>query len=76
MKPLMNDKGLSMYLWGEVAMTTIYVQNRSSHNILKDMTPEEDFLGNKPNVGHLRIFGCPVYIHIVTTLVEYMLRDY
>jgi hypothetical protein len=28
------------------------------------MTPEEDFSGKKPNVEHLRIFGCPIYIHI------------
>jgi hypothetical protein len=63
-KALMNDQGLSMYLWGEAAMKTIYVQNRSSHRILKDMTPEESFSGKKPNVEHLRIFGFPVYIHI------------
>jgi hypothetical protein len=63
-KALMNDQGLSMYLWGEAAMTAIYVHNRSPHRILKDMTPEEAFSGKKPNVEHLRIFGCPVYIHI------------
>jgi hypothetical protein len=63
-KALMNDQGLSMYLWGEASMTTIYVQNRSPHRILKDITPEESFSGKKPNVEHLRIFGCPVYIHI------------
>jgi hypothetical protein len=28
------------------------------------MTPEESFSGTKPNVEHLRIFGCPVYFHI------------
>jgi hypothetical protein len=28
------------------------------------MTLEEAFSGKKPNVEHLRIFGCPVYIHI------------
>jgi hypothetical protein len=54
-----------MYLWGEAAMTAIYVQNRSSHRILKDMmTPEEAFSGKKPNVENLRIFGFPIYIHI------------
>jgi hypothetical protein len=63
-KELMNDQGLSMYLWGEVAMTTIYVQNRSPHRILKDMTLEESFSRKKPNVEHLRTFGFPVYIHI------------
>jgi hypothetical protein len=28
------------------------------------MMPEEDFIGVKPKVGHVRIFGCPVYIHV------------
>jgi hypothetical protein len=62
-KALLNDQGLSMYLWGEAAMIAIYVQNRSTHRILKGMTLEETFSGNKPNVEHLRIFGCPVYFH-------------
>jgi hypothetical protein len=53
-----------MFLWGEAAMTAIYVQNRSPHRILKDMTPEESFSGKKPNVENLRIFGCPIYSHI------------
>jgi hypothetical protein len=63
-KALMNDQVLSMYLWGQATMTTIYVQNRSPHHILKDMTPEESFSRKKPNVEHLIIFGCLVYIHI------------
>jgi transposase InsO family protein len=45
-KSLLNDQDLSMFLWGEAAMTTIYVQNRSPHRILKDMTPEEAFSEN------------------------------
>ena len=28
------------------------------------MTPEEAFTSEKPEIGHLRIFGCPVYIHV------------
>jgi hypothetical protein len=63
-KVLLNDQGLSMFLWGEETMTTIYVQNRIPHRILKDKTPEEAFSGKKPNVENLRIFGCPVYSHI------------
>ena len=27
-------------------------------------TPEEMFIGKKPEVSHLKIFGCPVYVHI------------
>jgi hypothetical protein len=63
-KSLFNDQGLSMFLWGEATMTTIYVQNRSPHRILKEMTLEVAFLGKKPNIENLRIFGCPVYSHI------------
>jgi hypothetical protein len=63
-KALLNYQGLSMFLWGEAAMKTIYVQNISPHRILKDMTPEESFSGKKLNVENLRIFGCPVHYHI------------
>jgi hypothetical protein len=63
-KALLNDQGLSMFLWGEATMKTIYVQNRSPHHILKDMTLEEAFSGKKPNVENLRIFVCHVFSHI------------
>ena len=42
----------------------MYVQNRNPHRVLKNKTPEEVFSGKKPEANHLRIFGCPVYIHI------------
>jgi transposase InsO family protein len=57
-KAMMNDKNLSMFLWGEATMTIMYVQNRSPHHILKNMTPKEAFSGKKPSVEHSRIFGC------------------
>jgi hypothetical protein len=31
---------------------------------LKEKTPKEVFSGIKLEVGNLRIFGCPVYIHV------------
>jgi hypothetical protein len=64
MKSLLNDQGLSMFLSQESTMIAIYVQNRSPHHILKDLTPEEAFSGKKTNVENLRIFGCHVYSHI------------
>jgi hypothetical protein len=53
-----------MILWAEASMIAVYIQNRSPHQILKNMTPEEAFTGVKPEVGYFRIFGCPVYFHI------------
>jgi hypothetical protein len=37
-KAMMNDHNLSMFLWGEVTMEIIYVQNRIPHHIMKNMT--------------------------------------
>jgi hypothetical protein len=54
----MNDQNLSMFVWGEEAMTIIYVQNRNLHHILMNMTSEESFSINTPSVQHLMIFGC------------------
>jgi hypothetical protein len=59
--------GKSMYdinIWAEACMTTVYVQNRSPHQILKNVTPEEAFTKVKSEIRHFRIFGRPVYLHV------------
>jgi hypothetical protein len=48
----------------KASMTTVYVQNRSPHKTLKNMTLEEAFTRVKHEVGHFKIFGCLVYIHV------------
>jgi hypothetical protein len=61
---MIRDKNIPMFLWVEASNTTVYIQNKSPHRILEDKTPEEAFIGVKPKVIHLRIFGCPIYIHV------------
>lgn len=61
---MMHDLDLPSSIWTEAAGIAIYIQNRCPHFILGDKTPEEKFTGVKPEVGHLRIFGCPMYIHV------------
>jgi transposase InsO family protein len=63
-KTMIHDQDLPMCLWAEAAMAVVYVQNRLSHSALGLKTPEELFTGKKPKVSHLKIFGCPVFIHI------------
>jgi hypothetical protein len=43
---------------------TVYVQNKSLHQTLKNITPEEVFTGIKPEIELFRLFGCPVYFHV------------
>jgi transposase InsO family protein len=42
-KATIHDQSLPMTLWEKACMTTMYVQNRSPHQILKNISPEEAF---------------------------------
>ena len=63
-KTMIHDQDLPMHLWVEAARTVVYVQNRLSWNALGFKNPEEMYIGKKHEVSHLKIFGCPVYVHI------------
>jgi hypothetical protein len=65
MKTMIHDQDLLMHLWAEATRTTVYVQSRLSHGVPGFKTPEEMFFRKKPEVSHLKIFGCPVFVHIL-----------
>jgi len=48
-------------LWGEAVATAVYTLNRSI-NRNSDKTPFEAVSGRKPDVSHLRVFGCAAYV--------------
>ena len=55
---------LPQRFWVEALSTAVYLHNRSPTKGVTDMTPFEAWTGVKPNVSHLRSFGCTVYAHI------------
>jgi hypothetical protein len=61
---MLHDQGLPMHLWAEACNIAGYVQNRCPHRILGMSTPEEAFIGKKPDVSHFKIFGSSVYVHV------------
>ena len=63
-KTMIHDQDIPIHLWAEAARTIVYVQNRSSHSALGFNTLEEMFRGKKPELSHLKIYGCPVFVHI------------
>ena len=63
-KTMIHDQDLPTHLWDESARTIVYVQNILSHSALGFNTPKEMFTRKKPEVSHLEIFGCSVYVHI------------
>lgn len=63
-RSMLDDSGLSRDLWAEAINTANYVKNRSPTKAVKHMTPEEAWTGKKPNISHLKIFGCKAMVHI------------
>jgi len=53
--------------WGEAAVTVNYLGNRVVGRD-RPATPYELFYGTRPDVGHLRPFGCRAWIHIPAEL--------
>ena len=63
-RDMLHYQDIPMHLWVESSRTVVYVQNRTPQRVLEKKTREEVFSSKKPEVSHLRIFDCPVYIHI------------
>ena len=63
-RSMLEDSELPKQFWAEVLSTVTYLCNRSPTNAVQDKTPYEAWTGNKPNVNHLRIFGCDAYAHV------------
>ena len=65
-RAMLHDQGLLMHLWAEACNTMVYVQTHCPHIVLGMSTPEEAFIGKKPDISHLKIFGSSIYIHVST----------
>jgi len=51
-------------LWGEALTAQIHVWNCLPTSTLKGMTPHEAWFKRKPDVSHLRVWGCLAYVFI------------
>ena len=61
---MLADSELTKRFWAEALSALTYLRNRSPTNALQDKTAYEAWNGNRPNVSHLRIFGCDAYDHV------------
>ena len=55
-RAMIHDQRLPLFLWAETCNTVVYLQNRSPHKSLGNLTLEEAFSGKRPQLTHLRIF--------------------
>ena len=64
MRSMLADSKMPPRFWAEALSTAVYLRNRSPTKSVNRMTPFEAWMGEKPNVAHLRTFGCAVYAHV------------
>lgn len=51
-------------MWAEAIRHAVYVLNRLPTRALSGQTPYEAWMGYKPDIGHIRVFGCVVYMKV------------
>ena len=59
---MLNGTELPKYFWVNDVGTTCYVLNRVLIRPILKKTPYELFRGRKPNLSHLKVFGCKCFI--------------
>ena len=63
-RSMIYQAGVPLDFWAEACNTAIYLHNRSPTIAVKDKTPYECLFGTKPDISHLRVFGCMCYVHV------------
>ncbi|CAB4035877.1 Retrovirus-related Pol poly from transposon TNT 1-94 [Paramuricea clavata] len=63
-RSMLADAQLPHRFWAKMLSAAAYIGNRSLSTPVKGNTPFEAWTGQKPNVNHLRVFGCEAYAHV------------
>ncbi|XP_013616919.1 PREDICTED: uncharacterized protein LOC106323322 [Brassica oleracea var. oleracea] len=63
-RSILKHMSVLNYMWGEAVRHVTYLINRSATRTLASKTPYEIFKGSKPNISHLRVFGCIGYARV------------
>lgn len=61
---MLFDADLGKKFWAEAVCTAVYLLNRTPCRGNKLTTPEEIWSGRRPDLSHLRVFGCIAMAHI------------
>ena len=63
-RSLLEHAKLPAHYWMDAASTSTYTRNRCPTAAVAGMTPFERLFGTKPDISHLRVFGCLVYVPV------------
>ena len=63
-RSMLSDSHLPKKFWAEALATAVYLHNRSPTRAVEGKTPFEAWTKEKPDVSHLKAFGCLSYAHV------------
>jgi hypothetical protein len=65
-RAMLAETELPQWLWGEAAYAASYLHNRMPryYNDNRVVTPKEMWTRKRPNLNHLRVFGCVAYTQL------------
>lgn len=63
-RSMLSDAKLPKKFWAEALSTAVYLRNRSPTTTVQGKTPFEAWTKEKPDVGHLKVFGCLCFAHV------------
>lgn len=67
-RSMLINKNIANELWAEAVNTAVYVLNRTVSSLCGKMTPYEGWFGRKPELKHLKVFGCAAYMSVPSQL--------
>ncbi|KAG6515151.1 hypothetical protein ZIOFF_025536 [Zingiber officinale] len=65
-RSLLKGTHMPARFWGEAVRHAVYLLNHLPTKALGDRTPFEAWMGRKPHLAHLRVFGCVAYVKNTT----------
>ncbi len=64
-RSMICSQGLDLEFWAKAVNTVVYIKSWCPIKTLDSKTPPEAWIGRKPDIFHLRVFGCKTYAHIL-----------
>ncbi|KAG6475649.1 hypothetical protein ZIOFF_064878 [Zingiber officinale] len=66
-RSLLKGTHMPARFWGEAVRHAVYLLNRLPTKALGERTPFEAWMGRKPHLAHLKVFGCIAYAKNTTS---------
>lgn len=63
-RSFLKGRHLPAIFWGEAVKHSVYVLNRLPTRSLTGMTPYEAWSNRKPDIAHIRVFGCLCHMKV------------